>query len=171
MSHSSSNDDDWWVQIQLKMQSNNQNQRGEEDLPEIARTEEEQRHLFFLPNFTQVLRFDGGSGGYPGTAGMRMVLFDLEIWSRGLSNIRRPRRYECCWIYCTPFWHTICECNGITKLVVEEDSTSVVKQVTKEYCAKSDHFMKVRESVKATTDSLGSFWNYCIPKAENVGAD
>jgi hypothetical protein len=96
MSHSSSNDDDWWVQIQLKMQSNNQNQRGEEDLPEIARTEEEQRHLFFLPNFTQVLRFDGGSGGYPGTAGMRMVLFDLEIWSRGLSNIRRPRRYECC---------------------------------------------------------------------------
>jgi hypothetical protein len=96
MSHSSSNDDDWWVQIQLKMQSNNQNQRGEEDLPEIARTEEEQRHLFFLPNFTQVLRFDGGSGGYPGTAGMRMVLFDLEIWSRGLSNIRRSRRYECC---------------------------------------------------------------------------
>jgi hypothetical protein len=46
MSHSNSNDDDWWVQKQVEMQSHNQNQKGEKDMiPVIAGNEEQQQHL------------------------------------------------------------------------------------------------------------------------------
>lgn len=65
------------------MQSNNQNQRGEEGLQAIARDDEEQQHLISLPNFSpnnsHAFRFDGGSrGGNPGTAKAGMFLFDSE---------------------------------------------------------------------------------------------